>query len=235
MSGIISRVPINSVFAFCNQPGFRSRRNLNKISIMVFQTHLGPLMISHVSCFQVFNFTAHVLRGSSESHPIFHHFIVCLDRVAISHEKLHGAVAYVQDFVRHPLFTPRNFFSETVISMLKTVVAAADVVRHSSEFNRRRAFGVEVGPVLADLKLRREKVVLRRKTLKDTRERLFGAETVASSVVGDAAPRTTVRISDVVEMEGGRYIGEHNKLGLFCFAFVVCGSMNSIRVAVFCT
>ena len=31
-----SRVPIKSVFAFCNQPGFRSRRNFHKFSLMVF-------------------------------------------------------------------------------------------------------------------------------------------------------------------------------------------------------
>ena len=30
-----SRVPIKSVFAFCNQPGFRSRWKLHKISFMV--------------------------------------------------------------------------------------------------------------------------------------------------------------------------------------------------------
>ena len=36
-SGNRSRVPINSVFAFCNQPGFRSRRNLHKVSIMCFE------------------------------------------------------------------------------------------------------------------------------------------------------------------------------------------------------
>ena len=36
-SGNISRVPINSVFAFCNQTGFRSRRNLHKVSIMCFE------------------------------------------------------------------------------------------------------------------------------------------------------------------------------------------------------
>ena len=30
------RVPINSVFAFCKQPGFRSRRYLHKVSFMVF-------------------------------------------------------------------------------------------------------------------------------------------------------------------------------------------------------
>ena len=35
VSGKRSRVPVNSVFAFCNQPGFRSRRNLHKVSIMV--------------------------------------------------------------------------------------------------------------------------------------------------------------------------------------------------------
>ena len=34
-SGNRSGVPISSVFAFCNQPGFRSRRNLHKVSIIV--------------------------------------------------------------------------------------------------------------------------------------------------------------------------------------------------------
>ena len=34
-SGNRSRVPISSVFAFCNQPGFRSRRNLHKVGIIV--------------------------------------------------------------------------------------------------------------------------------------------------------------------------------------------------------
>ena len=34
-SGETSPVAINSVFAFCNQPGFRSRRNLHKVSIIV--------------------------------------------------------------------------------------------------------------------------------------------------------------------------------------------------------
>ena len=36
-SGIRSRVPINSVFAVCNQPRFRSRRNRHKVSIMCFE------------------------------------------------------------------------------------------------------------------------------------------------------------------------------------------------------
>ena len=45
VSGKRSRVPINSVFAFCNQPGFRSRRNLHKVVILVFENHLSILVI----------------------------------------------------------------------------------------------------------------------------------------------------------------------------------------------
>ena len=40
-----SRAPINSFFAFCNQPSFRSRRNLHKVTIIVLQSHLGVLIV----------------------------------------------------------------------------------------------------------------------------------------------------------------------------------------------
>ena len=71
-----------------------------------------------------------MVKGPAELHPVL---TVSLDRVAISHGKLKGAVAYVEDFVRQPLFTQRNFFSETEISMLNTAVTAAFVIRHSSK------------------------------------------------------------------------------------------------------
>ena len=45
MSGSRSRVPINSLIAFCNQPGFHSWRNLHEVSVIVLQNHLGVLMI----------------------------------------------------------------------------------------------------------------------------------------------------------------------------------------------
>ena len=57
-------------------------------------------------------------------------------------------------------------------------------------------------------------ILSQRKAVKDTRERWFSAETVASSAVGERAPRTTVRISDVVEVGDVQY--EHEKLGLPC-------------------
>ena len=53
-----------------------------------------------------------------------------------------------------------------------------------------------------------------RKAVKDTREGWFSAETVASSAVGESAPRTTVRISDVVEVGDVQYVAEHETLGL---------------------
>ena len=78
------------------------------------------------------------------------------------------------------------------------------------------AIGVEAGSVIADLRWCREQTLSRRKAVKDTRERWFGSETFASSAVGEAAPRTIVCISDVVEVGDVQYVEEHNKLGLLC-------------------
>ena len=120
------------------------------------------------------------------------------------------------DFVRHPSFTQRSFFSETGIGMLNSAVTAADAVRNSAHFEPCGAIGVEAGPVITDLKSCREKILSQRKAVKDTRERWFSAETVASSAVDESAPGTTVRISDVVEVGDVQYVAEHEKLGLPC-------------------
>ena len=61
-------------------------------------------------------------------------------------------MACVQDFVRHPLFTQRSFFSETGISVLNTAVTAADAARNSSRVYPWGGIDVEAGPVVADLK-----------------------------------------------------------------------------------
>ena len=154
-----------------------------------------------------------MVKVPSELHTVL---TVSLNGVAIDHEQVKGAVACVQDFVRHPLFTQRNFFSETGISKLNTAVTAADAVRNSSKFDPWGAIDVKAGPVFADLKSCREKIASRRKALKDTRERWFSTETVAPSAVGETAPRTTVCISDVVEVGDVQYVAEHEKLGLAC-------------------
>ena len=169
-------------------------------------------------CCQIFQLTSLVVKGPSELHRVF---TVSLNGVAIDHEKVKGAVACVQDFVRHPLFTQRSFFSETGISMLNTAVTAADAVRNSAKFDPWGAIGVEAGPVIADLKSCREKIVSRRKAVRDTRERWFSADTVASSAVGETVPRTTLRISDVSEVGDVQYVEEHEKLGLPCCSWSI--------------
>ena len=150
-----------------------------------------------------------MVRDPPELHPIF---TVSLNGVAIDHEKVKAAVACVKDFVRHSLFTQRSFFSETGISVLNTAVTAADAVRNSARFDPWGVIDVEAGPVIADLKSCHEKVMSQRKAVKDTRERWFSAETVASSAVGESAPRTTVRISDVVEVEDVQYVASMRSL-----------------------
>ena len=100
--------------------------------------------------------------------------------------------------------------------MLNTAVTPADAVQNSSKFDPWGAIGVETGTVIADVKSRREKIVSRRKAVRDTRERWFSAETVASSAVGDTALHTFVRISDVVEVGDLQYVEEHEKLGRPC-------------------
>ena len=152
-------------------------------------------------------------RSPSELHPVF---TVSLNGVAIDYEKVKGAVACVQDFVRHSLLTQRSFFSETGISMLNTAVTAADAVQNSARFDPWGAIVVEAGPVIADLKSFCQKFLSQRKAMKDTRERGFGAETVASSAVGESAPRKTVRSSDVDEVGDLQYVAEHEKLGIPC-------------------
>ena len=80
----------------------------------------------------MFQMTALVLESPSESHPVS---TVSLTGVAIGHEHMKEAVAFVQDFVRHPLFRQGNFFSATRIKMLNTAVTAADAVRNSARFD----------------------------------------------------------------------------------------------------
>ena len=111
-----------------------------------------------------------------------------------------------------------KLFLRDWISMLNTAVPAADAVRNSARFDPWGALGVEAGPVMADLMSCPEKILSRRKgkAVKDTRERWFGAETVASSAVRETAPRTTVRISDIFEVRDVQYVEEHKKFSLSC-------------------
>ena len=72
-------------------------------------------------------------------------------------------------FCASPSIYTEKFFSETGISMLNTAVTAADVVQNSARFDPCGASGIEAGPLFAELKSCREKILSRRKAMKDTR------------------------------------------------------------------
>ena len=150
------------------------------------------------------------MRGPLDLHPVI---TVSLDGVPMDYENLKEAVACVQDFVRHLLFTQRNFFSETGISMLSTAIAAANAVGTVLSLEVIR---IEAVPEIAYLKSCWEKFVSRKKAVKEHGSDGLVQKTVASSVVAEASPRTSVRISDIVELGDVQDVEEHNRLGLPC-------------------
>ena len=65
---------------------------------------------------------------------------------------------------------PFEDFNEKKIKYTSSLVTAADAVQNSSKFDPLGAIGGEAGPVVADLRSCREKVMSQRKAMKDTRE-----------------------------------------------------------------
>ena len=110
-------------------------------------------------------------------------------------------MAYVQIFIRGRLFTQRWFFSETESAMLNAAVSSASSVCQRSAFHPWESFGICANSVFPNLvKACRQKVLLHPQSSKDNHERLFGKDSVASSVVHEGAHRTGVCISNEKEM-----------------------------------
>ena len=73
-------------------------------------------VVSELSCFlQVFQLIAHIVRGPGSSGE---KFIISLERVMSAEDEVRGALLCVQDFVRGPQLTQRNFFSDPGVAML---------------------------------------------------------------------------------------------------------------------
>ena len=73
--------------------------------------------------------TALFQRGPAEEIPRFQ---INLDRVTIDRRAIDSAVCCVQSFVRDPLFTQRDFFTDNGISMLRSAVNVAGSVCEDS-------------------------------------------------------------------------------------------------------
>ena len=148
--------------------------------------------------------TALFQRGPAEEIPRFQ---LSLDRVTIDHRSIDSAICCVQSFVRDPLFTQRDFFTDNGISMLLSAVNVAGSVCEDSVYDPWTAVSPEgYAAIVADLKRAYDVVVVRRKDARDTSERWFGVASVASSAVGESSSPQGVRISNVVEVGQVEYL-----------------------------
>ena len=163
-------------------------------------TPLYCLILSCSCIFQVCQLTTLVIRWSSTQ---CEDFTINLDRVALKKEEVRGVLLCVQDFVRSPHFTQRNFFSETGLTMLSESVAIADSITASPVYAPWCVVeSASASQVIADMCTCWNRVLLRRRTAKDTSERWYHG----GSPPSETASRPGVRISDVVEEGRVEYV-----------------------------
>ena len=112
-----------------------------------------------------------------------------------------SAICFVQSFMRDPLSTQRDFFTDNGISILPSAVNVAGSVCEDSVYDPWAVVSAEgYAAVVSDLKRAYDVVVVRRRGARDTSERWFGMASVASSAVGESSGPQAVRISNVVEV-----------------------------------
>ena len=134
-------------------------------------------------------------------------FQINLDRDTIDRRAIDSAIHCVQSFVRDPLFTQRDFFTDNGISMLLSAVNVAGSVCEDSVYDPRAVICPEgYAAVVSDLRKAYDVVVVRRKEAWDTSEWWFGVASVASSAVGESSGQQAVRISNVVEVGQVEYL-----------------------------
>ena len=98
-------------------------------------------------------------------------FELNLDHVTISRRSIDSAICCVQSYVRNPLFTQRDFFTDNGISMLLTAVNVAGSVCKDSVYDPWNLVLPEgFSDVVNDLERAYNVVVVRRKDARDTSE-----------------------------------------------------------------
>ena len=148
--------------------------------------------------------TALFQHGPAEEIPRFQ---INLDRVTIDRRAIDSAACCVQSFVRDPLFTQRNFFTDNGISMLLSAVNFAGSVCEDPVYDPRAVICPDgYAAVVSDLQKAYDVVVIRQKEARDASERWFGVASVAYSAVGESSGQQTVRISNVVEVGQVEYL-----------------------------
>ena len=154
----------------------------------------------------MFQLTSLYLRDSVEELPVF---TVSLDGITLNRQVVEKLIACIQSFVWSPRVTQRDFFSNNGMCLLLSAVISAGLIREQSTcepWEKVLPEGYEA--TLVDLGKAYDAVVVRRKEVRETSERLFGVRSVESSEVGESFCRTGDRISDAIEVEKVEYLSE---------------------------
>ena len=193
------RPGIGNILAyFAHQSGFQSRKHLFRVSCRT-SSKVGFIVSTNCQyLLQVYHLTTLFLRDSVEELPAF---TVNLNGIGLNHRLVEKSIACVQDFVRSPRFTQRDFFSDNGVNLLVSAVSAAGSMRDQSTCEPwASVLPDSYEAKLVDLRKAYDVVVVRRKEARDTSERCFGVRSVESSEVGEPSCRAGVRISNVVEV-----------------------------------
>ena len=133
-------------------------------------------------------------------------FIIDLDRVMIYEDEVHSAILCVQDFVRSPHFTQRNFFSDSGIAMLAESAALSDRIMHSAVFVPWSHVETTYrSHVVADVCGCANEAIDWRRVIKDSQEQLYAVGGIRPSSE-DSTSRSGVRISNIVEEGRVEYV-----------------------------
>ena len=194
-----SRPDLGEVLSFCSaQAGFRARRHLYKVRIVSNKVFcFGPYEfccpLYELLLFQAVQLTPRAISGPA-THGV--RFIIRFDRVAIKEKEVRDVLFCVQDSVRSPHVTQRSFFRESGLTMLSESVATADSISSSPVYAPWSVVeSACANQVMTDLCACWERVVLRRRSTKDTSQLWYHGGFPRS----ETASRPGVIISDVVE------------------------------------
>ena len=153
--------------------------------------------------FQFFQLTALIVRGPVTCGG---RFIIKLDRVMICADEVQSAILCVQDFVRSPHFTQRNFFSDSGIAMLAESAAISDRITHSAVFEpSSHVETTSHSQVVADVCGCVNEALDRRRVVKDSQEQWYAVGGFRPSSE-DSTFRSGVRILNVVEKGRVKYV-----------------------------
>ena len=124
----------------------------------------------------------------------------------VHEDEVRGALLCVQDFVRRPHFTQRNFFLDSGVAMLAKSAAICDSITNSAVFEPwKHVETTSRSQVVAEVCACVNQAVNRRRVVKDSQEQWYAVGCIRPSSE-DSASRSGVRISNIVEEGRVEYV-----------------------------